>query len=85
MNFLFYRRSLEGREYAAASDQLRVVLNIMDEFQKYKHVDKVQELERRYVIIVNWGGLCSVSAGNSISRRWLCTSTHTCVHSAQTL
>lgn len=47
MPHLSCRRSLEEREYAAASDQLRVVLNIMDEFQKYRHVDKVQELERR--------------------------------------
>ena len=71
---------MEEREYAPASDQLRVVLNIMDEFQKYKHVDKVQELERRYVMIVNCGGLCSVSARNDISRQRLCTSTHTRVH-----
>ena len=76
---------MEEREYAAASDQLRVVLNIMDEFQKYKHVDKVQELERRYVMIVSWGSLCSVNAGNEISRQWLCTSTHMCVHGTQTL
>lgn len=55
MPHLSCRRSLEEREYAAASDQLRVVLNIMDEFQKYKHVDKVQELERR------WAGMvCAV-------------------------
>lgn len=54
------RRSIEEREYAAASDQLRVVLSIMDEFQKYRHVDKVQELEKRYIRRLGWGGYHAV-------------------------
>jgi hypothetical protein len=41
------QRSTEDRQYAAAADQLRVIVNIMESFQKYRHIDKVQELETR--------------------------------------